>query len=141
MRCSRELQEEANRIRHYDSLTQPEPRGTVELVNWVDIDAELKTTKDRLSRFKYAVQKADLKEDVGVLTADDIVPATLHGVLCRELGRLASAEPKDLHPGSFGKVSLLALSVALHPRPYPVAGSGLDPSVFVYVIIKNENGL
>ncbi|KAE9395196.1 hypothetical protein BT96DRAFT_159744 [Gymnopus androsaceus JB14] len=59
---------------------------------------------------------------LGVYISDDLVPASVHQELVRELDALAAKEPRDYHPGSFGKVQDL-----IHPSLYPYI-AGITPT-------------
>lgn len=68
--------------------------------------------RSRSSRF--AIRLADLRDRIGVYISDGIVPPSLHQELVAELDSLAALEPKDFHPGTYGKVQDL-----VHPSLYP----------------------
>ncbi|KAH7869156.1 uncharacterized protein C8R40DRAFT_1131513 [Lentinula edodes] len=64
---------------------------------------------------RHALWEPELREKgLGIFVSDDLVPESVHRELERELDALAAKEPKDYHPGSFGKVQDL-----IHPSLYP----------------------
>ncbi|KAJ3927801.1 MAG: hypothetical protein NXY57DRAFT_978187 [Lentinula lateritia] len=64
---------------------------------------------------RHALWEPELREKgLGIFISDDLVPESVHRELERELDALAAKEPKDYHPGSFGKVQDL-----IHPSLYP----------------------
>ncbi|KAK7453451.1 hypothetical protein VKT23_011723 [Stygiomarasmius scandens] len=117
-----ELKSEAKRIKAIDHdaielQTRLEPPRLTE--NWYNA-----TQQEILRRIRYAttseygIRVPELKENVGALVSDGLVPDALHAELVRELDLLAAKEPRDFHPGTFGKVQDL-----IHPSLYPyIAG-------------------
>ncbi|EJT99284.1 hypothetical protein DACRYDRAFT_23879 [Dacryopinax primogenitus] len=113
-RTIRELKREASRILSLDPVIRNEINIPADTYDWTAIDADIEAARERMRQFKYAVREPALKEHVGVRTADDLVPPSLHRVLEGELNRLADVGVKDFHPGSDGKVQDL-----IHPSLYP----------------------
>ncbi|KAJ3984363.1 hypothetical protein F5890DRAFT_49768 [Lentinula detonsa] len=92
-----------------------------------DIDSDLKNALKYARGSKHALFEPELTEKrLGIFVSDDLVPASVHQELVRELDALAENEPKDFHPYSFGKVQDL-----IHPSLYPyIAGlTTLPPDV------------
>ncbi|KAF9064500.1 hypothetical protein BDP27DRAFT_1333470 [Rhodocollybia butyracea] len=83
------------------------------------LETDLKKTLKYARGSKYGLREPELKENrLGVFVSDDLVPRALHQELIRQLDALAAKEPRDFHPGSFGKVQDL-----IHPSLYPyIAG-------------------
>ncbi|KAF4583602.1 hypothetical protein EYR38_002357 [Pleurotus pulmonarius] len=84
---------------------------------------------------KFAVRLADLRDRIGVYISDGIVPPSLHQELVAELDSLAALEPKDFHPGTFGKVQDL-----IHPSLYPYIANRtpIHPSAKVPVLYEDQ---
>ncbi|KIK68298.1 hypothetical protein GYMLUDRAFT_35681 [Collybiopsis luxurians FD-317 M1] len=85
-----------------------------------EIDSDMRKALKYARGSKYGIREPELKETgLGVLVSDNLVPESVHQELLHELNALAAKEPRDFHPGSFGKVQDL-----IHPSLYPyVAGS------------------
>ncbi|KAJ3725634.1 hypothetical protein DFJ43DRAFT_1088486 [Lentinula guzmanii] len=85
----------------------------------ISIDSDFNNALKYARGSRYALFEPKLKEKgLGVFVSDDLVPASVHQELVRELDALAAREPRDYHPHSFGKVQDL-----IHPSLYPyIAG-------------------
>ncbi|KAF5392719.1 hypothetical protein D9757_000817 [Collybiopsis confluens] len=89
-----------------------------------EIDSDIKNALKYARGSKYGIREPELKEKgLGVLVSDNLVPVSLHQELVRELDALAAKEPRDFHPGSFGKVQDL-----IHPSLYPYV-AGVTPTI------------
>lgn len=110
-----ELKEEARRIIYHDHTSHLTPQSlrTRRTYDFEKIQDEAVKAYKYLKASQHGVLSAELKEEVGVFISDDVVPACLHSALVSELDLLASIEPKDLHPGSGGKVQDI-----IHPSLY-----------------------
>ncbi|KAE9388784.1 hypothetical protein BT96DRAFT_1003878 [Gymnopus androsaceus JB14] len=87
------------------------------------IDSDFKNALKYARGSKYGLCEPELKErGLGVYVSDDLVPASVHQELVRELDALVAKEPRDYHPGSFGKVQDL-----IHPSLYPYV-AGVTPT-------------
>ncbi|KAF9064501.1 hypothetical protein BDP27DRAFT_1425790 [Rhodocollybia butyracea] len=86
---------------------------------------------------KYGLCEPELKEKgLGVFVSDDLVPLALHQELIRQLDALAAKEPRDFHPGSFGKVQDL-----IHPSLYPyIAGTTRTSSSDIKLPLVGTDG-
>ncbi|KAF7430750.1 hypothetical protein PC9H_006461 [Pleurotus ostreatus] len=128
----RDLKAEASRIVALDyasQLLQPSVRAVEgqREIPFGKIDRDVTNTVKFARRSKYSVtQPVELKEKLGVFVTDDLVPKSLHSELVHELDLIARTEPKDIHPGSGGKVQDL-----IHPSLYPYVGdiSPVNPGV------------
>ncbi|KAF9064498.1 hypothetical protein BDP27DRAFT_1333464 [Rhodocollybia butyracea] len=79
------------------------------------LETDLQKTLKYARGSKYGLREPELKDKgLGVFVSDDLVPLALHQELIRQLDALAAKEPRDFHPGSFGKVQDL-----IHPSLYP----------------------
>ncbi|KAF7428753.1 hypothetical protein PC9H_007985 [Pleurotus ostreatus] len=85
------------------------------------IDQDVTDTLKFVRSSKYSIVQPKLREEVGVFVTDNIVPRSLHSELVHELDLIAQKEPRDIHPGSGGKVQDL-----IHPSLYPYMG-GISP--------------
>ncbi|KAL4268889.1 DUF4246 domain-containing protein [Pleurotus pulmonarius] len=128
----RDLKAEASRIVALDyasQLLQPSVRATEAHteIPFSKIDRDVANAVKFARKSKYFVtQPVELKEKLGVFVTDDLVPKSLQSELAHELDLVARTEPKDIHPGSGGKVQDL-----IHPSLYPYVGdiSPVNPGV------------
>ena len=90
-------------------------------LDYPKIDADVLNSLKYLRHAPLAIQKPRLRQDTGVFVSDGAVPDSLHRgerachdahrfdsnvwQLMTELDAIAGAEPKDFHPGTFGKVT------------------------------------
>ncbi|KAJ4464528.1 hypothetical protein C8J55DRAFT_529967 [Lentinula edodes] len=96
----------SNTAQHHEPVNEP-----VVEVGHSDLKNALKYARGS----RHALWEPELREKgLGIFVSDDLVPESLHRELERELDALAAKEPKDYHPGSFGKVQDL-----IHPSLYP----------------------
>ncbi|KAL4258731.1 hypothetical protein AB1N83_009773 [Pleurotus pulmonarius] len=110
-----ELKAEAHRIRVLDKTIMLRPPSLPErAIDSERIRNDVMISLKHSRRSKFAIRRADLRDDVGVYVSDGIIPLSLHRELVTELDSLASLEPKDFHPGTCGKVQDL-----IHPSLYP----------------------
>ncbi|KAF9066715.1 hypothetical protein BDP27DRAFT_1423619 [Rhodocollybia butyracea] len=69
------------------------------------VDCELNKSLKYARGSTYAIREPDLEENgLGILVSDNLVPQALHQELMRQLDTIAAQEPRDFHPGSFGKL-------------------------------------
>ncbi|KAF4599948.1 hypothetical protein EYR40_007054 [Pleurotus pulmonarius] len=90
-------------------------------IHFQEIDKDVTNTLKFVRTSEYSIVQPKLREEVGVFVTDDLVPRSLHSELVHELDLVAKQEPKDIHPGSGGKVQDL-----IHPSLYPYMG-GISP--------------
>ncbi|KAF4566608.1 hypothetical protein EYR36_012039 [Pleurotus pulmonarius] len=115
----RDLEAEARRIVALDyelrlGVQEPPQEG----VSFDKIDYNVTNALKFARQSKYYITRPQLKEELGVFVTDDLVPVSLQSELLRSLDVLAQKEPKDMHPGSRGKVQDL-----IHPSLYPYKGA------------------
>ncbi|KAJ8703404.1 hypothetical protein PTI98_002028 [Pleurotus ostreatus] len=131
-----DLKAEARRIITLDYELRFEVQEPLqEGVSFDKIDHDVTNALKFARESKYYIAQPQLKEKVGVFVTDDLVPASLQSELLRSLGVLAQKEPKDMHPGSGGKVQDL-----IHPSLYPYKGaiSPVHPGV---TLPRLDNGV
>ncbi|KAG9221185.1 hypothetical protein CCMSSC00406_0007359 [Pleurotus cornucopiae] len=122
----RDLKAEASRIVALDHSPQLLQAGVHAEEGHRDIpfqkiDQDVTDTLKFVRSSKYSIVQPKLREEVGVFVTDDLVPRSLHSELVHELDLVAQKEPRDIHPGSGGKVQDL-----IHPSLYPYMG-GISP--------------
>ncbi|KAF9496452.1 hypothetical protein BDN71DRAFT_750427 [Pleurotus eryngii] len=106
-----DLKAAAHRIRTIDhEVWLRSPSLTERNIDFKKIQTDVLISLKHSKSSKFAVRLADLRDRIGVYISDGIVPPSLHQELVAELDSLAALEPKDFHPGTFGKVQDL-----IHP--------------------------
>jgi hypothetical protein len=105
LKCHRRLRTEARRIYVHDHAVHITSKQLPErAIDHNVIKANVKKADHYLRTSQYGMDSPKLWESVGARFADDVVPKMLYDELVRELDALATLGPKDLHPGSEGKV-------------------------------------
>ncbi|KAE9388782.1 hypothetical protein BT96DRAFT_1025294 [Gymnopus androsaceus JB14] len=120
-----ELRRSILTIRQLDQNISLNPNLDVssKLEDITSIDSDFKNALKYARGSKYGLCEPETKEwGLGVYVSDNLVPASVHQELVRELDALAAKQPRDYHPGSFGKVQNL-----IHPSLYPYV-AGLTPT-------------
>lgn len=100
---------------------QPVNLASKDDIDFRSIDPDIYQSVKYARGSKYALRAPALKEEVGAFVSDDLVPGSLHREVCltrflvveksqtsmqlvAELDGLSEKEPKDFHPGTYGKV-------------------------------------
>ncbi|KAF9066716.1 hypothetical protein BDP27DRAFT_1423620 [Rhodocollybia butyracea] len=83
------------------------------------LDAPAPGTCADSSPERFDINTVDHELSKSIFVSDNLVPQALHQEFIRQLDALAAKEPRDFHPGSFGKVQNL-----IHPSLFPyIAGT------------------
>ncbi|KAK7678017.1 hypothetical protein QCA50_018957 [Cerrena zonata] len=135
-----ELKHEARRIRALDySIHLKSPQIPARDVDWQAIDQDVFKMLKYANTSKRGVRPANLriKPSIGIYVSDGLVPKSLHTELVNGLDTLAAIEPKDFHPGTFGRVQDL-----IHPSlyPYTIGTTKLAPGVEPPSLVDGAEG-
>ncbi|KAJ7284557.1 hypothetical protein C8J57DRAFT_1708995 [Mycena rebaudengoi] len=127
-----ELEDEARRIILVD-FTIPRDFHSVPAVFADTTDAD--SASFQPAAVSRRIHAPNLIEDVGVYVSDGLVPVDLHRDLVLQLDALATREPLDFHPGSYGKVQNF-----IHPSLYPlVLGASVVPDASKVSALPRSN--